>query len=161
MTADVTGMGVLRCLEAIKRNEPECRFYQAGSSEQFGEVREIPQTEDTPFHPRSPYGCAKVFAYEITRNYRESYGLYACTGILFNHESAAEHLASLGKNVHVLMDSGRELTPTLLWCVHIKTAVFDRKVAYAGGLDFVDSRLDWPEHLLQDLRRIPREDTRS
>lgn len=99
MTADVTGLGALRCLEAIKRNRPECRFYQAGSSEQFGEVKEIPQTEETPFYPRSPYGCAKVFAFDITRNYRESYGLYACTGILFNHESPRRGLEFVTRKV--------------------------------------------------------------
>ena len=99
MTADVTGMGALRCLEAIKRNKPECRYYQAGSSEQFGEVKEIPQTEDTPFHPRSPYGCAKVFAFEITRNYRESYDLFACTGILFNHESPRRGLEFVTRKI--------------------------------------------------------------
>lgn len=102
MTADVTGMGSLRCLEAIKRNKPDCRFYQAGSSEQFGEVREIPQTELTPFHPRSPYGCAKVFAFEITRNYRESYGLFACTGILFNHESPRRGLEFVTRKVTMM-----------------------------------------------------------
>ncbi len=86
-TSNITGLGVLRCLEAIKSFAPECRFYQAGSSEQFGKVVEMPQTEDTPFYPRSPYGCAKVFAHYITKNYRESYDLHASTGILFNHES--------------------------------------------------------------------------
>ena len=86
-TADITGLGVLRCLEALREHAPDCRFYQAGSSEQFGKVRESPQNELTPFHPRSPYGCAKVFAHDITRNFRESYDLFACTGILFNHES--------------------------------------------------------------------------
>ena len=99
MTADVTGMGALRCLEALKRNKPDCRYYQAGSSEQFGEVRDIPQTELTPFHPRSPYGCAKVSAFEITRNYRESYGLYAGTGILFNHESPRRGLEFVTRKV--------------------------------------------------------------
>ena len=99
MTADVTGLGALRCLEAIKLVKPDCRFYQAGSSEQFGDVREIPQNELTPFYPRSPYGCAKVFAYEITRNYRESYGLYACTGILFNHESPRRGLEFVTRKV--------------------------------------------------------------
>ena len=99
MTADVTGLGALRCLEAIKLVKPDCRFYQAGSSEQYGEVREIPQNELTPFYPRSPYGCAKVFAYEITRNYRESYGLYACTGILFNHESPRRGLEFVTRKV--------------------------------------------------------------
>ncbi|MBI88027.1 MAG: GDP-mannose 4,6-dehydratase [Euryarchaeota archaeon] len=86
-TADITGLGSLRCLEAIRAHAPECKFYQAGSSEQFGMVRESPQNEMTPFYPRSPYGCAKVFAHDITRNFRESYGMFACTGILFNHES--------------------------------------------------------------------------
>ena len=99
MTADVTGLGALRCLEAIKLVKPDCKFYQAGSSEQFGEVREIPQNELTPFYPRSPYGCAKVFAYEITRNYRESYGLFACTGILFNHESPRRGLEFVTRKV--------------------------------------------------------------
>ncbi len=86
-TSNITGLGVLRCLEAIKSFSPDCRFYQAGSSEQFGKVVEMPQNEDTPFYPRSPYGCAKVFAHYITKNYRESYDLHASTGILFNHES--------------------------------------------------------------------------
>jgi GDPmannose 4,6-dehydratase len=91
LTANITGLGVLRVLEAIRivggtQNNP-IRFYQASSSEMFGKVRETPQTEATPFHPRSPYGCAKVFGHDITVNYRESYGLYACSGILFNHES--------------------------------------------------------------------------
>ncbi len=86
-TANITGLGTLRCLEAIREHAPECKFYQAGSSEQFGMVREVPQNELTPFYPRSPYGCAKVFAHDITKNFRESYHLFACTGILFNHES--------------------------------------------------------------------------
>lgn len=88
-TGDVTGLGTLRILEAIRELhlEEKCRFYQASSSEMFGLVQEVPQTEKTPFHPRSPYGCAKVFAYWLTVNYRESYGLHATNGILFNHES--------------------------------------------------------------------------
>lgn len=90
LTSNLTGTGVLRMLEAVRmvggaENNP-IRFYQASSSEMFGKVREIPQSEATPFHPRSPYGCAKVFGHHITVNYRESYGLYACSGILFNHE---------------------------------------------------------------------------
>lgn len=86
-TGDVTGMGALRLLEAIRNFSPHSKFYQASSSEMFGKVEETPQTEATPFHPRSPYGVAKVYAFEITRNYRESYGLFALNGILFNHES--------------------------------------------------------------------------
>jgi len=86
-TADATGLGPLRLLEAIRRMELPCRYYQASSSEMFGKVRETPQRETTPFHPRSPYGVAKVFAHHMTRVYRENYGMYACSGILFNHES--------------------------------------------------------------------------
>jgi GDPmannose 4,6-dehydratase len=91
LTANVTGLGVLRLLEAIRMvggsSGNPIRFYQASSSEMFGKVRESPQTEATPFYPRSPYGCAKVFGHDITVNYRDSYGLFACAGILFNHES--------------------------------------------------------------------------
>jgi GDPmannose 4,6-dehydratase len=86
-TADTTGMGTLRLLDAIREEGVRCRFYEAGSSEMFGKVVETPQTEATPFHPRSPYGVSKVFGYWITRNYREAYGMYAVNGILFNHES--------------------------------------------------------------------------
>jgi len=86
-TADVTGLGTVRLLEAIRENGIDTRFYQASSSELYGKVRETPQTENTPFHPRSPYGAAKAYAFHITRNYRESYGMFACNGILFNHES--------------------------------------------------------------------------
>jgi GDPmannose 4,6-dehydratase len=86
-TADTTGMGTLRLLDAIREEGVRCRFYEAGSSEMFGQVVETPQRETTPFHPRSPYGVSKVFGYWITRNYREAYGMYAVTGILFNHES--------------------------------------------------------------------------
>jgi GDPmannose 4,6-dehydratase len=90
LTANLTGTGVLRMLEAVRlyggQENNTVRFYQASSSEMFGKVRQTPQTEDTPFHPRSPYGCAKVFGHYITQNYRESYGLFACSGILFNHE---------------------------------------------------------------------------
>jgi GDPmannose 4,6-dehydratase len=87
LTGDVTGLGVIRILEAIRRHRPKARFLQASSSEMFGKVRETPQTETTPFHPRSPYGAAKVFGHHITVNYRESYGIFACSCIGFNHES--------------------------------------------------------------------------
>jgi GDPmannose 4,6-dehydratase len=86
-TGDVTGLGTIRILEAIRETGIETRFYQASSSEMFGKVQEVPQRETTPFYPRSPYGVAKLYAYWATRNYRESYGLFACNGILFNHES--------------------------------------------------------------------------
>lgn len=87
LTADVTGLGVLRVLEAVRRHSPQSKFLQASSSEMFGKVRENPQTEGTAFHPRSPYGVAKVFGHNITVNYRESYGIFACSSICFNHES--------------------------------------------------------------------------
>ena len=86
-TADIDALGVTNMLEAIRTVKPEARFYQASTSEMFGLVQEIPQTETTPFYPRSPYGVAKLYGHWITKNYRESYDLYACSGILFNHES--------------------------------------------------------------------------
>lgn len=86
-TAEITGVGTLRLLEAIREARLRCRFYQASSSEMYGKVVEVPQSETTPFYPRSPYGCSKVFAYWATVNYRESYKLFAGNGILFNHES--------------------------------------------------------------------------
>jgi GDPmannose 4,6-dehydratase len=102
LTANVTGTGVLRMLEAIRivggQNNP-IRFYQASSSEMFGKVRETPQTETTPFHPRSPYGCAKVFGHDITVNYRESYDMFACSGILFNHESERRGLEFVTRKI--------------------------------------------------------------
>src|SRR5262245_6767785 len=88
LTGEFTGIGVTRMLEAIRLIDPQgIRFYQASSSEMFGKVQEVPQTETTPFYPRSPYGVAKVYGHWITVNYRESYGMYCCSGILFNHES--------------------------------------------------------------------------
>ncbi len=86
-TTDIDALGVVRILEAIRESNIKTKFYQASSSEMFGKVKAVPQNEETPFHPRSPYGCAKVFAHHQTVNYRESYGMFACSGILFNHES--------------------------------------------------------------------------
>jgi GDPmannose 4,6-dehydratase len=86
-TGDVAGLGTVRILEAVRETGLKAKFYQASSSEMYGKVRELPQRETTPFYPRSPYGAAKVYAYWVTVNYRESYGIFACNGILFNHES--------------------------------------------------------------------------
>ena len=86
-TTEIDAVGVTNMLEAIRTVKPECRFYQASTSEMFGLVQEMPQTEKTPFYPRSPYGVAKLYGHWITKNYRESYDMYACSGILFNHES--------------------------------------------------------------------------
>ncbi len=99
LTGETTALGVTRLLDAIRVVDPTIRFYQASSSEMFGKVREVPQTEDTPFHPRSPYGVAKVYGHWITVNYRESYGLHASSGILFNHESPRRGLEFLPRKI--------------------------------------------------------------
>ena len=99
LTAEFTAVGVTRVLEAIRSVDPEIRFYQASSSEMFGKVREVPQTELTPFHPRSPYGVAKVYGHHITVNYRESYDLFAVSGILFNHESPRRGLEFVTRKI--------------------------------------------------------------
>ncbi|MDQ4132274.1 MAG: GDP-mannose 4,6-dehydratase [Actinomycetota bacterium] len=103
LTADITGLGVLRMLEAIRvvggTRDNRVKFFQASSSEMFGKVRETPQSETTPFHPRSPYGAAKVFGHYTTMNYREAYGLFACSGISFNHESPKRGLEFVSRKI--------------------------------------------------------------
>jgi GDPmannose 4,6-dehydratase len=99
LTAEFTAVGVTRMLDSLRQVCPKARFYQASSSEMFGKVRESPQTETTPFHPRSPYGVAKVYGHHITVNYRESYGLYGCSGILFNHESPRRGLEFVTRKI--------------------------------------------------------------
>jgi len=103
LTGDISGLGVLRMLDAVRMvggsDDNSIRFYQASTSEMFGEVREVPQTEMTPFHPRSPYGCAKVFGHYITMNYRESYDMFACSGILFNHEGPRRGLEFVTRKI--------------------------------------------------------------
>jgi GDPmannose 4,6-dehydratase len=98
-TGEVAALGVTRLLDAIRQVDPQIRFYQASSSEMFGRAREVPQRESTPFYPRSPYGVAKVYGHWITVNYRESYGLFACSGILFNHESPRRGLEFVTRKV--------------------------------------------------------------
>ena len=121
LTAEFTGVGVTRMLEAVREVCPEARFYQASSSEMFGKVLETPQTETTPFYPRSPYGVAKVYGHFITVNYRESYDLFATSGILFNHESPAprpgvrdaqDHLARRRDQARQARPSSRSATST-------------------------------------------------
>lgn len=99
LTSDVTGLGVTRILEAIRKHKPDAKFYQASSSEMFGKVQETPQTEKTPFYPRSPYGVSKIYGHWITVNYRESYRIFACSGILFNHESPRRGLEFVTRKV--------------------------------------------------------------
>src|SRR5688572_9673372 len=126
-TADSDGLGTLRVLEAIRilKLEKKTRFYQASTSEMYGKVRETPQRETTPFHPRSPYGVAKLYGYWITVNYREAYGLYACNGILFNHESPIRGETFVTRKI------SRGLA-------RIKTGLQER--LYLGNLD---ARRDW------------------
>jgi GDPmannose 4,6-dehydratase len=124
-TAEITGLGCVRLLEAIREADVPCRFYQASSSEMYGQVVETPQNERTPFHPRSPYGCAKALAFYATRNHREAYGLFAVNGILFNHESPRR-----GETFVT-----RKITREVAAIVHRK-----RQRLYLGNLD---ARRDW------------------
>ncbi len=124
-TADVTGVGTVRILDAILESGVKTKFYQASSSEMYGKVQDVPQKESTPFYPRSPYGCAKVFAYWLTVNYREAYNMFACNGILFNHESPRR-----GETFVT-----RKITKSLARIVAGK-----QKDLYLGNLD---SKRDW------------------
>jgi GDPmannose 4,6-dehydratase len=125
LTAEFSGVGVARLLETVREVAPEARFYQASSSEMFGKVRAVPQNELTPFHPRSPYGVAKVYGHFITVNYRESYGLHATSGILFNHESERR---------------GREfVTRKITW----HAAAIKAGKAETLGLGNLDAERDW------------------
>ena len=124
-TVDVTGLALVRLLEAVRAVNPKIKVYQASSSEMFGKIQEIPQKETTQFHPRSPYGCAKLFAYWIARNYRESYNIFVCNGILFNHESPRR-----GKNFVT-----RKITRTLC---EIKLGL--KEILYLGNLN---AKRDW------------------
>ena len=99
LTAEFTGVGVTRMLEAMREAAPDARFYQASSSEMFGKVQQVPQTEATPFYPRSPYGVAKAYGHHITVNYRESYDMFLCSGILFNHESSRRGLEFVTRKI--------------------------------------------------------------
>jgi GDPmannose 4,6-dehydratase len=143
LTAEFTGLGVTRMLEAMREVAPDARFYQASSSEMFGKVRETPQNELTPFYPRSPYGVAKVYAHFITVNYRESYGLYACSGILFNHESPRRSLEFVT----------RKITHT--------AAAIKLGLASELALGNLDARRDWgyaPDFVDAMWRMIQREE---
>src|ERR671918_489196 len=125
LTAEFTAVGVTRMLEAMREVVPEARFYQASSSEMFGKVRQVPQNEATPFYPRSPYGVAKAYGHHITVNYRESYGLYAVSGILYNHESPRRGLEFV--------------TRKITW----HAAAIKRGLAGELQLGNLDARRDW------------------
>ncbi|MBI2409214.1 MAG: GDP-mannose 4,6-dehydratase [Gemmatimonadetes bacterium] len=134
LTGEFTALGVTRMLEAMKRACPKARFYQASSSEMFGKVVETPQTENTPFYPRSPYGVAKVYGHWITVNYRESFGLYATSGILFNHESPRRGLEFVTRKV---TDAVARIKLGLASDVVLGSLTARRDWGYAG--DYVDA----------------------
>ena len=145
LTGEFTAMGVTRALEAFRKAAPKARFYQASSSEMFGRVVETPQTESTPFYPRSPYGVAKVYGHWITVNYRESYGLYAVSGILFNHESPRRGLEFVTRKV---TDAVARIKLGLATEVRLGTLDARRDWGFAG--DYVEAmwrmlQLDEPQ----------------
>jgi GDPmannose 4,6-dehydratase len=134
LTGEFTALGVTRMLEAMKKAAPKARFYQASSSEMFGKVVETPQRESTPFYPRSPYGVAKVYAHWITVNYRESFGLYAVSGILFNHESPRRGLEFVTRKV---TDAAARIKLGLAHEVRLGNLDARRDWGFAG--DYVDA----------------------
>ena len=140
LTGEFTGLGVTRMLEAIRQVDLGIRFYQASSSEMFGKVREVPQTELTPFHPRSPYGVAKAYGHFLTVNYRESYGMFAASGILFNHESPRRGLEFVSRKV---TDGAARIALGLATSLAMGNLDAERDWGYAG--DYV--RAMW--HMLQ------------
>lgn len=134
LTAQVTGVAVVHLLEAIRSLDPTIRFYQASTSEMFGKVAEVPQSESTPFHPRSPYGVAKLFAHWTTINYRESFGLYACSGILFNHESPLRGLEFVTRKI---TDAVARIKAGTLSSLRLGNLDSQRDWGYAG--DYVEA----------------------
>jgi GDPmannose 4,6-dehydratase len=181
LTGDITALGVTRMLEAIRVHNPKVRFYQASSSEMFGKVQAVPQREDTPFYPRSPYGVAKVYGHWITVNYRESYGMFAVSGILFNHESPRRGLEFVTRKV---TDAVARIRLGLADKLHLGNLDAQRDWGFAGDYvramwqmlqqdeprdyvvatgqthsvrDLVETAfghagLDWREHVVQDER---------
>jgi GDPmannose 4,6-dehydratase len=134
LTGEFTALGVTRLLDAVRLEKPDARFYQASSSEMFGKVRETPQRETTPFHPRSPYGVAKVYGHYITVNYRESYGMYAASGILFNHESPRRGLEFVTRKI---TDAVARIKLGLAQELRLGTLDAQRDWGFAG--DYVDA----------------------
>ncbi|MCQ2416408.1 MAG: GDP-mannose 4,6-dehydratase [Oscillospiraceae bacterium] len=131
-TAQIDALGVTNMLEAIRIVKPSCRFYQASTSEMFGKVQAIPQDENTPFYPRSPYGVAKLYGHWITKNYRESFGLYACSGILFNHESERRGLEFVTRKI---TDAAARISLGLQECVELGN--LDAKRDWGHSKDYV------------------------
>ncbi|MEW6682918.1 MAG: GDP-mannose 4,6-dehydratase [Nitrospirota bacterium] len=163
LTGEVTAMGATRILEAVRKHKPDARMYQASSSEMFGKVREVPQNEKTPFYPRSPYGVSKAYAHYITVNYRESYNLFAVSGILFNHESPRRGLEFVSRKV---TDAVARIKLGLLKELRMGNLDAKRDWGFAG--DYVDAmwrmlQRDTPEdyviatgrtHAVRDILRV-------
>jgi len=145
MTSDITGLGVVRVLEAMRQINPEIKFYQASSSEMFGKVVESPQTEKTPFHPRSPYGVAKLFAHWMTVNYRESYDMFACSGLLFNHESPLRGEEFVTRKITIGL---AEVKMGQLGCLEIGNLNAKRDWGYAA--DYVEAMYLMLQHDVPD-----------
>jgi GDPmannose 4,6-dehydratase len=133
-TSNITALGCVRLLEAIREAQLECRFYQASSSEMYGKALETPQTERTPFYPRNPYGCAKAFAFYVTRNYRESYGIFAVNGILFNHESPRRGETFVTRKI---TRAAARIQAGLQECVYLGNLAAQRDWGFAG--DYVEA----------------------
>jgi len=181
LTGEITGIGVVRVLDAIRTVNASIKFYQASSSEMFGKVRSTPQTETTPFHPRSPYGVAKVYGHDITVNYRESYDLFACSGILFNHESPRRGLEFVTRKIsngvaRIKLGLQRELTlgnleaqrdwgfagdyVRAMWLMMQQERADDFVIATGEThsvrdfceLAFSHAGLDWKDHVVSDPR---------
>ncbi|MBR3971152.1 MAG: GDP-mannose 4,6-dehydratase [Ruminococcus sp.] len=133
-TADINAVGVTNMLEAIRIVNPQARFYQASTSEMFGKVQEMPQTENTPFYPRSPYGVAKLYGHWITKNYRESYGMYACSGILFNHESERRGIEFVTRKI---TSAAARISLGMQDCVELGN--LDAKRDWGHSMDYVNA----------------------
>jgi GDPmannose 4,6-dehydratase len=156
LTGEATALGVTRMLEAVRAVDPNMKFYQASSSEMFGKVREIPQNENTPFHPRSPYGVAKTYAHFITVNYRESYDLFACSGILFNHESPRRGLEFVTRKVS---HAAARIKLGLQKTVGLGNLDSSRDWGFAG--DYVDAMWRMLQHDSPDDYVIATEETHT
>ena len=148
LTGEFTALGVTRVLEAIRAVDPSIRFYQASSSEMFGKVVEVPQSEETPFYPRSPYGVAKVYGHWITVNYRESYDMFACSGILFNHESPRRGKEFVTRKI----TDGVARIKTRIWRSELRLGNLDAQRDWGFAGDYV--RAMWLMLQQDDARRL-------
>jgi GDPmannose 4,6-dehydratase len=156
LTSEVTGLGVVKMLEGIRAVNPSIKFYQASSSEMFGEVQETPQTELTPFYPRSPYGVSKLYGHWITVNYREAFGMFACSGILFNHESEMRGLEFITRKV---TDAIAKIKFGKLDCLTVGN--IDSKRDWGHAVDYVEAMWQMLQHNVPDTYIVATNETHS